>query len=838
MQLKNHIFVVHTQMLLTLLSFLFITTLTNSITTPYKPPDHLLINFGLPKNSPQPTDNRGDRWRSDQDFILATQSATSKSTAKAVEAASTPYHMARIFRATTTYSIPVTTWGPKLVRLYFPPLSVSYDIIDIKSSFLSLTINGFNILRNFSAFNAYANTNAPVNDGLVREIYISLNEGNGQKGLNLTFSPSNPDGFGFINGLEIISVPDGLYFHPSGSNMVPYLTGGFQDYLNNPFNFSDSIPMENIIRLNVGGSIVEPRDDFGLSRTWFGRDDDYMIYGLNFTRSYDDDITINYTVATPSYMAPKLVYLTMREMGPYVGKLKKNTYLTWLFEVDVGFNYLVRLHFCELDSTINNIGQRVFDVSINNQMGAHDIDVFALTGGIFTPMYRDFVTLFEGSGTNKASVETRGLLSVTLTPDPTATYDNVMLNGLEIFKLSSSNGSLANPTLPLQRREHGLTKIMIIFIILGIGIGMCMLIALILLYKKMNSLSEKSKEIETLLKQHGSLGPKRHTYADLKRITNSFKIKLGEGGYGVVYKGKLHCGDQVAVKILKRSSNRDMDMVEFINEVVSIGNTNHKNIVKLLGFCYEGSKHALIYDYMPCGSLEKFTHGGRDENNQQLSWKSLFEIAIGIARGLEYLHQGCNTRILHFDIKPQNILLDENYCPKISDFGLSKICPQKDSIISMSEARGTAGYIAPEVFFKRFGGVSHKSDVYSYGMLVLEMVGCRKNIDAKVEHSSEQYFPHWIYKQLEEVEEIDQIDTTNNNEGSVLKRKMVVVGLWCIQTNPFTRPNMTRVVEMLEGTLDLLQIPPIPSLASPLRSHEISTTLDEMSLGGLFVSSI
>ena len=300
-----------------------------------------------------------------------------------------------------------------------------------------------------------------------------------------------------------------------------------------------------------------------------------------------------------------------------------------------------------------------------------------------------------------------------------------------------------------------------------------MLIALILLYKKMNSLIEKSKEIETLLKQHGSLGPKRHTYADLKRITNSFKIKLGEGGYGVVYKGKLHCGDQVAVKILKRSSNRDMDMVEFINEVASIGNTNHKNIVKLLGFCYEGSKRALIYDYMPCGSLEKFTHGGRDENNQQLSWKSLFEIAIGIARGLEYLHQGCNTRILHFDIKPQNILLDENYCPKISDFGLAKICPQKDSIISMSEARGTAGYIAPEVFFKRFGGVSHKSDVYSYGMLVLEMVGCRKNIDAKVEHSSEQYFPHWIYKQLEEVEEIDQIDTTNNNEGSVLKRKMV-----------------------------------------------------------------
>ncbi|XP_057522134.1 probable receptor-like protein kinase At5g39030 isoform X2 [Amaranthus tricolor] len=821
-------------MLSTLIFYLFITTLANSITIPFEQ-DHILINFGLPKNSPQLIDNPGGTWQSDQDFILTSLSATSNSIAFAVEA-TTPYNMARIFRTTTTYSIPVTTWGPKLIRLYFPPLSISYDIIDTKSSFLSLTINGFNILRNFSAYavmahaNAHTNTTAPVTDGLVREIYISLDEGEGQRAINLTFSPSNPDGFGFINGLEIISVPDGLYVNRSSSNMVPYLEGGFQNYLNNPFNFSDSIAMENIIRLNVGGPTVDPSEDSGLRRTWFGIDDDYMSYGLNSTISYDDT-TINYTVATLSYTAPELVYLTMREMGPYVGELKKNQNLTWLFEVDVGFNYLVRLHFCELDSTINSNDQRSFDVSINNQMGAHDIDVFALTGGIFIPMYRDFVTLFEGSDTIIASVETRGLLSVTLTPDPTTTYNDVMLNGLEIFKLSSSNGSLAapnptlaapNPTFPLQR----------------IGIGICMLIALILLYKKMNSLIEKSKEIETLLKQHGSLGPKRHTYADLKRITNSFKIKLGEGGYGIVYKGKLHCGDQVAVKILKRSSNRDMDMVEFINEVASIGNTNHKNIVKLLGFCYEGSKRALIYDYMPCGSLEKFTHGGRDENNQQLSWKSLFEIAIGIARGLEYLHQGCNTRILHFDIKPQNILLDENYCPKISDFGLAKICPQKDSIISMSDARGTGVYIAHEVFFKRFGGVSHKSDVYSYGMWVLEIVGCRKNIDAKLEHSSEQYFPHWIYKQLEEVEEIDQIDTTNNNEGSVLKRKMVVVGLWCIQTNPFTRPNMTRVVEMLEGTLDLLQIPPIPSLASPLRSHEISTTLDEILLGGLFVSSI
>ncbi|CAO2825317.1 unnamed protein product [Amaranthus hypochondriacus] len=818
-----------------LLAFFFLLLPT---TTPYyNPPDHIFINFGLPPN------HYGDSiLRSDQDFLLAPLHATTaNNTAKAVY--SSPYNVARIFRVPTTYSIPVTTYGPKLVRLYFPPLNLTYDVMDTKLSLLSLTINGFIILNNFSSYlvsvNAYAqaHTNAPVTNGLLREIYIPLDEGvHRHKSVNLTFSPSNPDGFGFINGLEIISVPDGLYVNRSGSNMVPYLTGGLQDYLDSPFSFPDLLAMENIIRLNVGGRFVGPsQEDELYGRTWLGSDDDYMLNGLNFSLTYNDaTITnLNYTVATPSYTAPELVYVTMREMGPYIPALKLNQNLTWLFEVDVGFNYLVRLHFCELDPSINGTGQRVFDISINNQMGAYDIDVFALTGGIYIPMYLDFVTLIDGSGTNyQGSVEIRGLLSVTLTPDPAAVYDECMLNGLEIFKLNSSSGSLAAPIPNLPMNQTPIQSG-----VLGIGIGICMLIVLILMYKRMNSLLKKTKDIETLLKQHGSPGPKRYTYTNLKRITNSFKIKLGEGGFGIVYKGKLQCGDQVAVKILKRSSNRDMDMVEFINEVASIGNTNHKNIVKLLGFCYEGSKRALVYDYMPCGSLEKFTHGTGDENNQQLSWESLFEIAIGIARGLEYLHQGCNTRILHFDIKPQNILLDENYCPKISDFGLARICPQKDSIISMSEARGTIGYIAPEVFMKSFGGVSHKSDVYSYGMLVLEMVGCRKNVDARVEHSSEQYFPHWIYKQIEEVDEIDQIDTTNNNEESIHKRKMVVVSLWCIQTSPLARPNMTRVVEMLEGTLDLLQIPPIPSLASPLRSHQNSTTQGEISLGGLFVSS-
>ncbi|KAH7857047.1 hypothetical protein Vadar_008431 [Vaccinium darrowii] len=241
-------------------------------------------------------------------------------------------------------------------------------------------------------------------------------------------------------------------------------------------------------------------------------------------------------------------------------------------------------------------------------------------------------------------------------------------------------------------------------------------------------------------------------------------------------------------------------------------------------FCFESRHKALIYEFMPNGSLDKFIHGGGSLTNHQLGWDALYQIAVGIARGLEYLHRGCNTRILHFDIKPHNILLNEDFCPKISDFGLAKLCPQKESIISLLGARGTAGYIAPEVFSRNFGGVSHKSDVYSYGMMVLEMVGERKNnISVEVDHTSETYFPHWVYKRLELDEEL-RSDGITGDEANASTRKMIIVGLWCIQIDPSHRPSMGRVLEMLEGSLELLQIPPKPFLSSPSGAPVDSST--------------
>ncbi|XP_039835127.1 PR5-like receptor kinase [Panicum virgatum] len=315
--------------------------------------------------------------------------------------------------------------------------------------------------------------------------------------------------------------------------------------------------------------------------------------------------------------------------------------------------------------------------------------------------------------------------------------------------------------------------------------------------------SKNTPRIESFLKRQETSYPKRYTYSELRRMTKSFAHKLGQGGYGAVYKGNLPDGREIAVKILKDTEG---DGEEFINEVASISKTSHVNIVTLLGFCLQGSKRALLYEYMPNGSLERYTFGNssvREDNT--LSWDKFFNVILGIARGLEYLHSGCNTRIVHFDIKPHNILLDQEFCPKISDFGLAKLYRPKESKISMVGMRGTIGYIAPEVFSRNYGTVSSKSDVYSFGMVVLEMVGARKQIDVSTDSSS-KYFPQCLYGNLDQF--CGTMDREISNGITEMVRKMTIVGLWCIQFNPADRPSMCKVLEMLESNAMDLRLPP------------------------------
>ncbi|KAK3403999.1 hypothetical protein EUGRSUZ_K00361 [Eucalyptus grandis] len=257
------------------------------------------------------------------------------------------------------------------------------------------------------------------------------------------------------------------------------------------------------------------------------------------------------------------------------------------------------------------------------------------------------------------------------------------------------------------------------------------------------------KNIEEFLQAHNNFLPVRYSYSNIKKMTKNLKHKLGEGGYGSVYKGTLKSGNEVAIKILKQSKA-------------------------------DGSKQSFVYDFMSNGSLDK--HIFTDEGNKFLDYRKIYEIALGVARGIEYLHRGSDMQILHFDIKPHNILLDQHFTPKVSDFGLARLYPTDHSIVSLTVARGTFGYMAPELFYKNIGGVSHKAEVYSFGMLLMEMASRRKNIKANAERSSQIYFPLWVYDQISE-REIVEMEEVVEEERNLMK-KMIIVALWCIQLNP------------------------------------------------------
>jgi serine/threonine protein kinase len=192
--------------------------------------------------------------------------------------------------------------------------------------------------------------------------------------------------------------------------------------------------------------------------------------------------------------------------------------------------------------------------------------------------------------------------------------------------------------------------------------------------------------IEEFLETHNNLMPIRYSYSEITKMTKSLKDKLGEGGYGTVCKGTLRSGCLVVIKMLGKSKANGQD---FINEVATIGRIHHVNVVHLIGFYVQGSNRALIYEFMPKESLNKYIFSL--EESVILSYKKIYDIAIGVARGIEYLHRGCDIQILHFDIKPHNILLDENFTPKVSDFGLAKLYPVDNNIVSLTAVRGTLG---------------------------------------------------------------------------------------------------------------------------------------------------
>ncbi|XP_059650733.1 rust resistance kinase Lr10-like [Cornus florida] len=368
----------------------------------------------------------------------------------------------------------------------------------------------------------------------------------------------------------------------------------------------------------------------------------------------------------------------------------------------------------------------------------------------------------------------------------------ILANGAISTQYVKSKSNLADPL------SKGLGSVLGPFFLVVVAI-------LLYHFHTMNKMEKENKvKIEKFLEDYRPLKPTRYSYIDIKKITNQFEEKLRQGGYGTVFKGKLSNEILVVVKLLDNSIGKGED---FINEVGTIGIIHHVNVVRLVGFCVDGFKRALVYEFLPNDSLQKFLFI-ENHKKHSLGWEKLQDIALDIAKGIEYLHQGCDQRILHFDIKPHNILLDHNFNPKVSDFGLAKLCLKEKSAVSMTTTRGTVGYIASEVFSRNFGNVSYKSDIYSFGMLILDMVGVRKKGDVTVEDSSQTYFPQWIYNLLREGEELGM--HIEEEEDSKIVKKLTIVGLWCIRWYLMDCPTMNTVVQMLEGEGDGLPMPPSP----------------------------
>ncbi|XP_057833606.2 G-type lectin S-receptor-like serine/threonine-protein kinase At2g19130 [Cryptomeria japonica] len=283
------------------------------------------------------------------------------------------------------------------------------------------------------------------------------------------------------------------------------------------------------------------------------------------------------------------------------------------------------------------------------------------------------------------------------------------------------------------------------------------------------------------------------TYKEMKIATNNFAQKLGKGAFGSVFKGILPNKTLVAVKRLEVSAQAEK---QFRAEISTIGNINHVNLVRLRGFCVDGSERMLVYEFMQNGSLNNFLSRRSKEADKVLDWNTRFGIALGTAKGLLYLHEECRDRIIHCDIKPENILLDADFSPKVADFGLAKLVGRDFSRV-LTTTRGTRGYLAPE--WLTGVPITVKVDVYSFGMTLLEIISGRRNIDYRVQES-QYYFPTWAAIQIQKGNTIGIVDERIADKADIEEvRRAVVVSILCIQEDENGRPSMAQVVQILEG---------------------------------------
>uniref|UniRef100_A0A0E0HBK7 non-specific serine/threonine protein kinase n=1 Tax=Oryza nivara TaxID=4536 RepID=A0A0E0HBK7_ORYNI len=457
-------------------------------------------------------------------------------------------------------------------------------------------------------------------------------------------------------------------------------------------------------------------------------------------------------------------------------------------------NYTVMLQFAEFafpdTQTWLSLGRRIFDIYVQGALKEKNFDIRKTAGGkSFTAINRTYTAtvlknfleihlFWAGKGTS--GIPTQGyygpmISALSVTPNFTPTVRN------GVPKKGSKAGEIAG-------------------ILTGASVlGLAGLFGIFMWIKKRRTMAKQKEELYNLVGR-----PDVFSNSELKLATDNFNSQniIGEGGYGPVYKGKLPDGRVIAVKQLSESSHQGKS--QFVTEVATISAVQHRNLVKLHGCCIDSNTPLLVYEYLENGSLDQAIFGHSSLN---LDWAMRFEIILGIARGLSYLHEESSVCIVHRDIKASNILLDTDLIPKISDFGLAKLYDEKQTHVSTGIA-GTFGYLAPEYAMR--GHLTQKADVFAFGVVMLETVAGRSNTNNSLEESKINLL-EWAWDQYEKEQALRILDPNLKGFNKDEAFRVIRVALHCTQGSPHQRPPMSKVVAMLTGEVEVPKVVTKPS---------------------------
>ncbi|KAK9056420.1 hypothetical protein SSX86_023781 [Deinandra increscens subsp. villosa] len=783
----------------------FLLCFLSSCRSQFNPADKYSIDCGSPTNTTVGnrvflSDNLASSFLTTPQNVLVDTSANSIPSSEYSQL----YRTARIFSQTSTYSFKINQSGRHWIRIYFYPFSASN--YDLKTASFSVSTRDHSLLSDFSSDGA-----------AVKEYSVNVTSGD----LDITFTPSGGS-FAFVNGLEVVSVPDPLIGDDAASVTPPT---NFRGLLNQA--------LETVARVNMGGPMVTSRND-SLSRTWMPDRSFLKNPSLASNASNIDAVTYPKGGATQDD-APRSVYGTAARMASEKDP-KSNFNVTWEFPVDRGFQYLIRLHFCDIVSTVAN--DLYFNVYIQDLNVLSDLDLSTKLGGLAVAYYSDFVT----------SSMTTDQIRVSIGPSSiTNAYPNAILNGVEIMKMNNSDGSLSGKDVPASNKKSKSNVGVIAGVVVGVIVAILLILVLFCVHKRKKQERLNQSKIWIPLSTNGlsqTMGSKysngttisansnfnyRCPFAAIQEATNNFDESwvIGIGGFGKVYKGVLSDGTKVAVK--RGNPKSQQGLAEFQTEIEMLSQFRHRHLVSLIGYCDEKSEMILIYEYMENGTLKSHLYGS---SYPSMSWKQRLEICIGSARGLHYLHTGYSKAVIHRDVKSANILLDENLMAKVADFGLSKTGPEIDQTHVSTAVKGSFGYLDPEYFRRQ--QLTEKSDVYSFGVVLFEVLCARPVIDPSLPREKVN-LAEWAMK-WQKNGQLDQIiDVTL--KGKIRPdslRKFGETAEKCLSDFGVDRPSMGDVLWNLEYVLQLQEavLPNDPDENSTNVIGELSPQIHDFHTGG------